>query len=120
MPRYGADNGSPSKKPDYPCDLWQFTQKGKVAGISGYVDLNQPLNKSLSYFLGGKPAEKKPAPKPPKKAPAKSNETVYTVKSGDTLSGIAVKYGTSQKTLQSWNKISNPNKIYVGQKLRVK
>lgn len=119
LPRYGADNGSPSKKPDYPCDLWQFTQKGKVAGISGYVDLNQPLNKSLSYFLGGKPVEKKPAPKPPKKAPAKSNETVYTVKSGDTLSGIAVKYGVTVANLQSWNNIKNANKIYVGQKIKV-
>lgn len=46
--------------------------------------------------------------------------TYYTVKSGDTLSGIAVKYGTTVATLTAWNGISNPNKIYVGQKLRVK
>lgn len=46
--------------------------------------------------------------------------TTYTVKSGDTLSGIAKKYGTTVKQLQAWNDIKNPNKIYVGQKLRVK
>lgn len=44
----------------------------------------------------------------------------YTVKSGDTLSGIAKKNGTTVKQLQAWNDIKNPNKIYVGQKLRVK
>ena len=44
----------------------------------------------------------------------------YTVKSGDTLSGIAKKYGTTVKKLQALNpSISNPNKIYVGQKIIV-
>ena len=44
----------------------------------------------------------------------------YTVKSGDTLSGIASKYGTSYTKLAKMNNISNPNKIYVGQKIRVR
>lgn len=42
----------------------------------------------------------------------------YTVKSGDTLSGIAKKLGVSQSTLASKNNISNPNKIYAGQVLK--
>lgn len=44
----------------------------------------------------------------------------YTVKKGDTLSAIAKKYGTTYQTLAKMNGISNPNKIYVGQKIRVK
>ena len=44
----------------------------------------------------------------------------YTVKSGDTLSEIASKYGTTHKKLAELNGIKNPNKIYVGQKIRVK
>lgn len=44
----------------------------------------------------------------------------YTVKSGDTLSGIAAKYGTTYQQLAKINGISNPNKIYAGQKIRVK
>lgn len=44
----------------------------------------------------------------------------YTVKSGDCLSVIAKKYGTTVSQLQSWNGISNPSLIYAGQKLRVK
>lgn len=49
-----------------------------------------------------------------------SSSSYYTVKSGDTLSGIASSYSTTAATLASLNNISNPNKIYVGQQLLVK
>ena len=52
----------------------------------------------------------------PIQAPATST---YTVRSGDTLSSIASKFGTSYQALASLNGISNPNLIYVGQVLRV-
>ena len=42
---------------------------------------------------------------------------VYTVKSGDTLSNIANRLGTSVSSLASRNHISNPNLIFVGQRL---
>ncbi|WP_336883401.1 GH25 family lysozyme [Priestia koreensis] len=53
IPRYsGSDRGIPhTNRPDMPCDLWQYTQAGRVAGISGNVDLNVlngPL--PLSWF----------------------------------------------------------------------
>lgn len=43
----------------------------------------------------------------------------YTVKSGDTLSGIAAKYGTSWQYLADINGIANPNLIYAGQVLKI-
>ncbi len=43
--------------------------------------------------------------------------TAYTVKKGYTLSSIATRYKTTVATLVKWNKIKDPNKIYVGQKL---
>ena len=43
----------------------------------------------------------------------------YTVKSGDTLSGIANNYQTTVNTLARLNNLSNPNLIYVGQRLLV-
>ncbi|WP_342399584.1 GH25 family lysozyme [Weizmannia sp. FSL W8-0676] len=43
----------------------------------------------------------------------------YTVKSGDTLSGIAKKYGTTVSKLKSLNGIKNVNLIYVGQRLKI-
>ena len=43
----------------------------------------------------------------------------YVVKSGDTLSGIASRYGMSTSALASLNGISNANLIYPGQVLKV-
>lgn len=44
----------------------------------------------------------------------------YTVRSGDTLSEIALRYGTTVSQLCQWNSISNPDLIYVGQVLLVR
>lgn len=49
-----------------------------------------------------------------------SKETIYIVKSGDTLSGIAQKYKTSYQKIASDNNIKNPNLIFPGQKLVIK
>lgn len=58
-------------------------------------------------------AAPKPAPKP---APAAGS---YTVRSGDTLGGIAARFRTSAAALQRANGIANPNHISVGQRLKV-
>ena len=47
-------------------------------------------------------------------------ETIYTVKKGDVLSKIADKYNTTTKKLQDANNIKNANKIYPGQKIKIK
>ena len=44
----------------------------------------------------------------------------YTVKAGDTLSGIANNYQTTVNTLARLNNLANPNLIYVGQVLTIK
>ena len=48
-----------------------------------------------------------------------SSYTTYTVQAGNTLSGIAYKYGVTISQLQQWNNIPNPNQIYVGQTLKI-
>lgn len=55
-----------------------------------------------------------------KKMAARNQSVYYVVKSGDTLSAIASKYGTTYQHLAQINGITNPNRIYVGQKIRVK
>lgn len=46
--------------------------------------------------------------------------TTYTVKRGDTLSGIAAKYKTTVNKLVAANKLRNPDVIRVGQKIKIK
>lgn len=48
------------------------------------------------------------------------NEVWYTVKPDDTLGEIAEKYGTTYQKLAKLNGIKNPNRIDVGQKIRIK
>jgi LysM repeat protein len=43
----------------------------------------------------------------------------YTVKKGDTLSGIAAAHGTTVKAMADLNGLKDPNKLAVGQKLKV-
>lgn len=49
-----------------------------------------------------------------------SNDIAYVVKSGDTLSGIATRYGTNYQKLAADNGIKDPNTIYVGQKIIIR
>lgn len=118
IPRYGKNNGKPDVKPDYPCCLWQYTEKGRVSWFNSYLDLNL-LNgdKELEWFIGGE--SEQTATKPKQEASKPKKTTTYTVKSGDTLSQIAVKHKTTVKRLQDLNGIKNPNKINAGQKLKI-
>jgi GH25 family lysozyme M1 (1,4-beta-N-acetylmuramidase) len=53
IPRYG------SNKPACPCDLWQYTETGRL--VSSNVDLNKLTgSKLLSYFTGGSLMYSKP------------------------------------------------------------
>lgn len=48
---------------------------------------------------------------------ANNSTQYYVVKNGDNLSMIANKYGTTWQKLASLNNLTNPNYLYVGQKL---
>lgn len=76
-------------------DLWQYSDMGAINGFR--VDLNE--------LIGN--VEEKP------------KELTYTVKAGDTLSGIAKKFNTTVKALAKKNNIKDVNKIYVGQILKI-
>lgn len=145
-------------KPVIPFDAWQYTDKGKIDGISGNVDVSifekvadveeKPRKRKKSIktivqevLLGKwgngderkarleaagydyKAVQKAINEQQAKKTESKPQEVkkeFYTVKSGDTLSGIAKKYNTTVVKLVGLNKIADPNKIYLGQRLRVK
>lgn len=48
-----------------------------------------------------------------------TKEKYYTIQKGDTLSGIAQKFGTTINQLSSWNNIKNINLIIAGKTIRV-
>lgn len=58
-------------------------------------------------------------PKPTQSTDVDKTSTTYTVKAGDTLSGIASKYGTTYQELARINNIANPNVIYPGQVIKI-
>jgi hypothetical protein len=89
-------------------------EKGDQTGTESWCHKwDSKRNGDFTYTLRYKPGEKKESPK-------KSTSVKYTVKKGDTLSGIAKKYKTTVSHLGTINHIKNYNKIYVGQVLKIK
>jgi membrane-bound lytic murein transglycosylase D len=50
---------------------------------------------------------------------SKTRTVTHTIRKGENLNSIASKYGVSVSDIKRWNKISNANKIYAGQKLKI-
>jgi LysM repeat protein len=52
--------------------------------------------------------------------PVDPNASYHIIKKGDTLYSIAKAHGTTLQQICDWNGIKDPDKIYLGQKIRVK
>lgn len=60
IPHYGRNDGTLNSKPSYPCDIHQYTDKGRLDGYSGYLDLNRLTGtKPLEFFTGREKKEEK-------------------------------------------------------------
>lgn len=125
---YGANNGSPNARPGSGVwsfwAMWQYTSRGNVGGVSP-LDVNifagdVAAFSKYGYQGGGSTPAPAPAPipAPQPQPPAPEIMTTYTVVKGDTLSGIASKFGTTYQALARINNIANPNVIYPGQVIR--
>ncbi len=129
-------------------DIWQYSSTGRINGINGDVDMNYMYNNIISNqptnektidelakeVIAGKWGNGNDRKNRLTNAGYNYNEVqnkvnsllnsnnkvYYTIKSGDNLSSIAKKYGTSVNQLVQWNNIKNPNLIYPNQKIRVK
>jgi len=58
-------------------------------------------------------------PSPARRSSKGVSRASYRVKSGDTLSGIALLYRTTVQTIMAANGLSNPHHIYAGQGLQI-
>jgi len=81
-----------------------------IAGANGLVNINRIWAGTWLWI----PKFDTPPVEPP---PGQTCRTKITVRRGDTLSAIARKYGVSVWSLARNNGISNPDRIYVGQRL---
>lgn len=91
----------------------QYTDSGAVAGVSGNVDRDLYTE---SIFLSD--TSEIPATENPNDT-INTESVYYTVQSGDTLSAIASRYGTTVQEIVDINNIANPNLIYPGETLRI-
>ena len=98
-------------------DMMQYTSKGTINGINGNVDMNNMYRDLISDIEEARTPVKETLVEQPKVEI--NTEVTYIVKSGDTLSGIASKYGTTYQELARINNISNPNLIHPGQVLKI-
>ena len=103
--------------------MWQYSSTGRVSGISGNVDMDicyvdYPAKIKAAGLNGFKKQAIRPTSKPTTSSTKKT--VTYTVKRGDTLSGIARRYKTTVAKLVKNNGIKNPNIIYAGQKIKIK
>ena len=106
--KFGANNWATGEA----IPAWVKGRTYSVAQVSG----NRVLLSGINSWINKSDVEIISVSSAPIQSPAVNT---YTVRSGDTLSSIASKFGTSYQALASLNGISNPNLIYVGQVLRV-
>ena len=93
--------------------MWQHSDTGsdfKLDHNIAYYDYPKVIRGAGLNHLG---AEEEPA-KP------KTKTVTYTVKAGDTLSGICAKYGLNWQQVAKDNKLKDPDLILVGQKIKLK
>ena len=94
---------------------WQYSSTGIISGINGYVD-RDVYTKEI--FLSDK--TEIPENNNSNNVENLNTESIYyTVKSGDTLSSIALRYGTTVSEISKLNNIQNVNLIYPGERLLV-
>lgn len=123
--KYGPNNGEPNNPPAVNnwsfIAMWQYTSKGRLQGYSNDLDLNYFYGDTTAWdkYAGGSPSGNSSNSHQINTDTNAGTEIVYTVVSGDTLSGIASKYGTTYQRLAEYNNIGDPNKIYPGQQIKI-
>lgn len=110
--QYGADEPSANGK----WREWvgfQYTDEGRVGGIYGNVDRNIFTEGIFLSDSGRIDGEKRTTVR------ARTRTLTVYVRAGDTLWAIAREYGTTVKAIVRENRISDPNRIFAGERLRI-
>ena len=105
----------------YSTGAWGFWAIWQYSSSAGSLDRNiANMTREAWQAYAAKNGEAPALPPTPAPIPvAILDYQTYTVQSGDTLSGIASRFGTSYQKIASDNGIANPNLIYPGTVLRI-
>jgi LysM repeat protein len=95
-----------------------------LMSINGITNANlirvgQVIKLSSDAAAPAAPAPSTPAPAPSTPAAPAASPTTYTVVAGNTLSGIAARFGTTTRNLMTLNGITDANRIRIGQVLKI-
>ena len=124
-PDYAARGWGDYVEPNYSGDyaMHQFTSSGAISGWSGPLDLSLFFGDENAWkAYAGATGQSVPAPQPQVQEyaqPVQSSDTTYIVQDGDTLSEIALRFGTTYQHLAAINGISNPDIIHAGQEIHI-
>lgn len=114
---YYNDDGTSSKVTNYTVKLGDtLSGIGSKLGVN-WKDIANLNNISSPYIIYVGQVLKIPGTS--SGSSSSGSSTTYTVKSGDTLSGIGAKLGVDWKQIASANNISSPYTIYPGQVLKI-
>ena len=127
-PDYAARGWGDYVEPNYSGDyaMHQYTSSGVISGWAGPLDLSLFFGDTTAWLAyAGATGQSVPAPQLQAQAQVQTYEqpvaqtdgTTYIVQPGDTLSGIAARYGTTYQSLAAINGISNPDIIHVGDRI---
>ena len=97
---------------------FQYTDRGSVPGINGYVDRDKFTSEILLDSQEEIPSNEGNNENSGNTGNANGYIT-YTIKRGDTLSEIAQRYNTTVNELVRLNNIQNPNMIYANETLLI-
>ena len=108
----------------YDCQIRQYTSSLKLTGWDGRLDGNKFYGTKEDWCrmaaANGVAPQHEQTPEPEPRVEERCDNTVtYTVVSGDTLSDIAARFGTTYQAIAERNDIDNPNLIYPGQILTI-
>jgi LysM repeat protein len=109
---YAWSNGQRAKN----LHLFQYKNDTNAYGLTFGLDLVN-IEDVECGSCGVKPKVQTPTPVQPKVLKIPST---YQVVAGDTLSEIATKFKTTVKNLQNLNHLTNPDKLSIGQVLKIK
>lgn len=99
--------------------MWQFNDNPRDLDVDLTGITDDGYTKNTNVKPSNQPIAQPQPVKPNKPKQSTWKPEIYTVVNGDTLTAISEKTGDSVATIVANNRISNPNAIYVGQKLLV-